>query len=149
MVLRTTARATTAENVDDVKGWLRALDAPFTVTETVTLVCDAHGDTRPTWSYVEADARAGVARRRCLSCASTVDVLDSRDRWSWPAMWCCQGCGQSIAELVAGLACTGDGASEHVDRVALATRCVECGRVDGVADLLVPHLPVDEVLAAL
>lgn len=146
MVMRTTAGAQTAESVDDLTGWLRALRAPFTVTETVLLACDGHGDTRPTWTYVEADPRAGVARRRCLSCATSVNVLDSRDRWSWPAMWSCQGCGQSIAELVAGLACTDD---DHVDWVALAARCVECGRVGGVTDLLVPHRPVTEVIAAL
>ncbi len=146
MVLRTTAGAHTAESVDDLKGWLRALESPFTVTETVTLACDAHGDTRPTWTYVEADARRGVARRRCLSCATSVGVLDSHDRWTWPAMWCCRGCGQSIAEVVAGLACAED---DHVDWVAIAGRCVECGRVEGLTDLLVPHRPIGEVVAQL
>ena len=109
--MRTSAGARTAESVDDVAGWLRSLDTPLPVTETVVLSCAGHGETRPTWTYVEADPRAGVARRRCLSCATSVSLLDSQDRWTWPAMWCCQGCGQSIAELVAGLACGGD---DHV-----------------------------------
>lgn len=146
MVLRTRGGSPTAESVDDLRDWLRALDAPFTVTETRLLACQGHGEARPTWTYVEADPHAGVARRRCLSCAAGVGVLDSDDRWTWPAMWCCSECGQSIAELVAGLACAEDG---HVDWVALAARCVGCGRLEGVTDLLVPHRPLAEVVAAL
>ena len=90
-------------DVDDLLAWLRALPSPVPVTETVVLGCDAHGDARPTWTYVEADATEGVARRRCLACAQSTYVLDSEQRWTYPPTWACQGCGHSIAEVAAGL----------------------------------------------
>jgi hypothetical protein len=61
-------------------------------------------------------------------------------------MWACKGCGQSIAELAAGLHVP-DG--EHVEWVALAARCVDCGRLEGLTDVLVDRRPLAEVLARL
>ena len=146
MVLRSVAGARTGEDVEDLRSWLRALPGAPEVHEVVTLSCAQHGDDAPTWAYVEADATAGIARRRCLACATTVHLLDSEPHWSHPPMWACQGCGQSIAELAAALHLP-DG--EHVEWVALAARCVECGRLAGLTDVVVDRRPLPEVLAAL
>jgi hypothetical protein len=110
------------------------------------LHCAQHGEDAPTWQYVEADATAGVARRRCLACATTVHLLSSEAHWTHPMMWACGGCGQSIAELAVGLNVP-DG--EHVAWAALGARCVDCGRLDGLTDVLVDRCPLAEVLAAL
>jgi hypothetical protein len=61
-------------------------------------------------------------------------------------MWACRGCGHSLAELAAGLAAP-DG--DHVDWVVLAARCVECGRVDGLTDLVLDGQPLAAVVAGL
>ena len=143
-MLSTRAGALTGEDLDDLAAWVRGLDGPVPVDEVVVLACDAHGAARPTWAYVEADAATGVARRRCLSCATTVHVLDSGARWTWPPVWACRGCGHSIVEVAAGL-----GGGERVAWVVLAARCVECGHLAGLTDLLVDGLPRDEVVAAL
>jgi hypothetical protein len=146
MVLRSFAGATTGEDVDDLRAWLRRLDGAPEVHEVVTLHCPQHGEDAPTWAYVEADAAAGVARRRCLACAATVHLLDSEAHWTHPMMWACPGCGQSIAELAVGLNVP-DG--EHVEWVALGARCVDCGRLAGMTDVVVDRRPLAEVLAAL
>ena len=146
MVLRSVAGARTGEDVEDLREWLRSLDGAPQVHEVVVLHCAQHGEDAPTWQYVEADAREGVARRRCLACAGTVHLLDSEARWSHPQMWACKGCGQSIAEVGAGLHVP-DG--EHVEWVAVGVRCVDCGRLEGLTDLVVPRRPLAEVLAAL
>ncbi|MGB8652018.1 MAG: hypothetical protein WCD35_15300 [Mycobacteriales bacterium] len=147
MVLRTRGGIRTGEDVEDLRAFLSDLggDAP-PVHESVVLGCGNHGDERPTWAYVEADAAAGVARRRCLQCARTVHLLDSESRWTHPPMWACGSCGQSIAELVAGLSLP-DG--EHVAWLVLGGRCVECGRIDGLTDMVLPDRPVAEVLSEL
>ena len=145
MVLKTVAGARTGEDVDDLRDWLLALAGGPEVTDVVVLACDRH-DEPATWTYVEADARAGVARRRCLACAHTTPLLDSDARWTHPPMWMCGGCGHSIAEVAAGLAVP-DG--EHVEWVALAGRCVECGRLSGLTDAVVARRPLAEVRARL
>ena len=146
MVLRSVSGVVTSEDVDDLRAFLKGLPSGPEVHETVALACDRHEDERPTWTYVEADAAAGVARRRCLQCAQTVHVLDSEARWTHPPMWSCGSCHQSIAEVVAGLSLP-DG--EHVGWVVLGARCVECGRVDGLTDLVLGDVPLTEVLEAL
>ena len=146
MVMRTVAGARTGEDVDDLRAWLRTLDGAPEVHETVVLHCGAHGDDSPTWAYVEADASTGIARRRCLACATTVHLLASETRWTHPPMWACKGCGQSIAELGVGLHVP-DG--RHVEWVALGARCVDCGRLDGLTDVIVDGRPLPEVLAAI
>lgn len=146
MVLKTVAGARTGEDVDDLAGWVRQLEGSPEVTEVVALSCDRHEDGEATWSLVEADPVAGVARRRCLACAHVVPMLDSADRWTHPMTWACGGCGQSIAELVVGLSAP-DG--ETVHWVALAARCVDCGRIAGLTDAVVPGLPLHEVRARL
>ena len=71
----------------------------------------------------------------------------------WPAgvacrapMWACLGCGQSIAEVAVGLHVP-DGAP--VSWLVVGARCVACGRLAGLTDLVVPDLPLDELLATL
>lgn len=144
MVLRASGRK--AEDANDLRAWLTRLPGSPAVTDTVVLACGQHGDDRPTWSYVQADAAAGVAKRRCLACGFVVSLLDSDRRWTFPSMWCCTGCGHCIAELAAGLSAP-DG--EHVEWVALAARCVECGDVAGLTDLVLPGTAVAQVVASL
>lgn len=146
MVLRTMGDIRTGDDTEDLRAFLSGLLGGPKVHETVVLGCDSHGDDRPTWAYVEADGEAGVARRRCLQCARTVGLLDSDARWTHPPMWACGSCSQSIAEVAAGLSVP-DG--ENVAWVAVAVRCVACGRLQGLTDVVVPDLPVAEVLAGL
>lgn len=146
MVLKTVPGGRTGEDVEDLRGWLRDLDGAPEVHEVVTLHCNGHGDDAPTWFYVEAEATTGLARRRCLACAQTVPLLDSEAHWTHPPMWACPGCRQSIAELAVGLHLP-DG--EHVEWVALAARCVDCGRLAGLTDVLVDRQPLAEVLTQL
>ena len=146
MVLRSVAGVPTGEDVEDLRAFVKALQGGPEVHETVVLGCGNHEDERPTWTYVEADARAGVARRRCMQCAQSVALLDSADRWTHPPMWCCKNCGQSIAEVAVGLSVE-DG--EHVTWAVIAARCVECGRIDGLTDLVLPGTPITEVLERL
>ena len=145
MALQTRMDHRTGEDSDDLCSWLLSLPTPHELTEAVTLSCDRHGDTAPTWMYVEADPAVGVARRRCLSCAHSVHLLDSEPRWTFPQMWSCSGCGHSIAEVAAGLHLVDD----TVTWVALGARCVECGRLGGLTDLVVGAVPRDEVLRQL
>jgi ribosomal protein S14 len=146
VVLRTVAGAPTGEDVADLRSWLRALDGGPQVSETVVLHCDNHEDASTTWAYAEADATSGIARRRCLACGTARALLDSADRWTHPPMWACQGCGQSIAELAVGLSLP-DG--EHVHWLALAARCVHCGRIAGLTDAVLQDQPLAEVLGRL
>ena len=145
-VQRTATSPATGEHLGELVGFLRDLPGAPPVHEVVVLSCAAHGEERPTWAYVEADARAGLARRRCVACATVVPLLDSAERWTYPPMHACRGCRQSIVEVAAGLHVP-DGA--HVGWVAVAARCVGCDRLTGLTDLVVPGLPVAEVRARL
>lgn len=146
MVLRVVGGVRTGEDVEDLRAFIKTLEGAPEVHETVVLGCGAHGDDRPTWVYVEADASSGIARRRCLQCGTGVGLLDSQERWTHPPMWACPGCGQSIAEVAAGLSMP-DG--EHVEWVVLGCRCVECGRVAGLTDVVLDKTPLAEVVAGL
>jgi hypothetical protein len=61
-------------------------------------------------------------------------------------MWSCSGCGQSIAEVAAGLHVEG---ADDVTWVALAARCVECGYIEGLTDFNVDPTSVDALAANL
>ncbi len=136
----------TGEDSEDLLTWLNGLSGAQPIHQTRLLACDKHGDERPTWQYVEADAAEGVARRRCLVCANVVGVLDSDERWTHPPMWACVGCGHSIMEVAAGLSTPTD---DVVSWVVLGVRCPECGRLSGVTDFVVDNLPLDQVLSEL
>ena len=146
VVLRSVAGVWTGEDVEDLRSWLLALGSGPEVHEAVVLHCDRHDDSDATWAYAEADASSGIARRRCLACGAARSLLDSEQRWTHPPMWACRGCRQSIAELAVGLHLP-DG--RHVRWLALAARCVHCGRLDGLTDALVADQPLDEVLSRL
>ena len=137
------------EDSDDLRHWLEALTGCPPVTMTLLSRCanPVHaGDDAMTWFYVEADAARGIARRRCLACGGVHHLLDSEAHWSYPPMHACVTCGQSMFEMAVGLHVT-DGTV--VTWAAVAVRCVGCGRLDGVTDMNVPGLSVDEVRAGL
>lgn len=144
MVLRVVQGIRTGEDVEDLRAFLSELPDSPPVHDSVVLGCENHGDERPTWTYVEADVREGVARRRCLQCATSVWVLDSESRWTHPPMWQCGTCHQSIAEVAVGFSVP-DG--ENVSWAVVGARCVECGRIDGLTDFVVANRPLTEVLA--
>jgi len=137
------------EDSDDLQHWLEGLKGcpPVNVTLLARCTNPVHeGDDPVTWFYVEADSANAVARRRCLACGMVHHVLDSEEHWTHPPMHACGTCGQSMFEVAFGLHVSG-GAT--VSWLAVAVRCVGCGRLDGVTDMNVPDLPVDEVRAAL
>jgi hypothetical protein len=137
------------EDSDDLRTWLEGLKGcpPVNVSLLARCANPVHdGDEAMTWFYVEADAANAVARRRCLACGDVHHLLDSADHWTHPPMHACQTCGQSMFELAVGLHVD---AGTTVSWLAVAVRCVGCGRLDGVTDMNVPNLPVDEVRAAI
>lgn len=149
MVRRQVAGAPTGEDVEDLRGWLRELPGSPEVHEVVVLACHGpHPDEAepPVWAYAEGDPRTGLARRRCLACGTSVALLDSGQRWTHPPMYACAGCSCSIVEVAAGLHLP-DG--DHVEWVAVGVRCVECGRLAGLTDMVVAPTPVAEVLSRL
>jgi len=135
---------------DGLGGWLRGLSGCPQVTDTAVLECrsarhDGQAE-RPTWFFCEADAAHGVARVRCVACGQARGLLDSDAHWTYPPMHACPGCAQSMVEVAVGVHAEPDRA---VTWAVVAVRCVACGRVDGMTDLHVPRLPLDEVLATL
>ena len=148
MTLRTAGGHQTAESVEDLAQWLHNLRGCPEVNRTVIMQCrrPAHGDEPGAWFYVEADRAEGVARLRCLGCGHAHPVLDSEERWTFPATWACITCGQSIAEVVFGLHVEN---GETVTWIAAGVRCVNCGDLSGVADFVVGARAVDDVIASL
>ena len=151
MTLRSVAGNRIGEDIADLETWLRDLDGCPTVTHTHVLTCrnEVHDDPA-TWFYVEADPGQGVVRRRCLACGLVVATLDSEARWSHPHMWSCASCGQSIAEVAAGIHAPGDDEEPGpVSWLAIGVRCVGCGMLAGVTDFVVPGSSYGEVADAL
>jgi hypothetical protein len=142
-------RAVIAEDAADLRAYLHGGAHEPAVTHSLALRCPAHGPDAGSWFYVEADAAAGVARRRCVACARTTSLLDSAQRWTYPSMCVCAGCGQSLFELAAGIALDSADAADagRVRWLTLAGRCVECGRVRDLVDTAVPLLTVGDVAA--
>jgi hypothetical protein len=134
-------------SVEDLLQWLRDLDDCPPISWAVKAQCrnDVHGDDPSTWFYVEADARAGVGRLRCLACGAVKPLLDSEAHWTFPPVWACRDCRQSIAEVGFGVHAD-DGLATWM---VVGARCVECGRVAGMTDLVVPDVPVDDFVDSL
>lgn len=147
MVMRTVGTRHTAEDTEDLVIWVRELTGCPAVTQTTLAACDhpSHGDEPATWFYVEADAEAGVARLRCLSGGHTKEVHDSAEHWTFPGVWSCLGCHQSIAEVVYGI----HDEAGTAKWLVLAARCVECGDVAGLTDIVLGETPLDDLLAKL
>lgn len=147
MTLRSVSGHQTAESADDLQDWLRRLDDCPPVARTLLARCtrEQHGDEPGTWFYAEADAAAGVARLRCLSCGDMRPVLDSAARWTYPPTWACFNCSQSIGEVAYGLDET-DGTTSWL---VMAVRCVDCGHLQGLTDFVVPATDTDTLAAML
>jgi hypothetical protein len=145
--MRTAGNRHTAEDTEDLATWVRGLTDCPPVTQTTFAMCShaSHGDEPATWFYVEADAEAGVARLRCLAGGHVSDLLDSAEHWTYPGVWSCPSCSQSIAEVVYGIHDEAGTATWLV----MALRCVECGDVAGATDVLTGEMPLDELLARL
>jgi len=147
VVMRTVGTRHTAEDIEDLDVWVRSLTGCPPVTQTAFAACthDSHGDEPAMWFYVEADPRAGVARLRCLSGGHARDIANSGEYWTFPHVWSCLSCSQSIAEVVYGI---------HDDAgtakwLVIAVRCVECGDVAGLTDIVLGEVPIDSLLAEL
>jgi coenzyme F420-reducing hydrogenase gamma subunit len=147
VTLRTIGTHKKAESVDDLVEWLWALRGCPPIKRTVVARCtrQVHGSEPATWFYVEADAHQGVARTRCLACGDARPLLDSADRWTYPPVWSCSTCAQSIAEVAFGISEEGGVATW----LAMAVRCVECGEVQGLTDAIVPGVAEESFAASL
>jgi len=146
MALRILHGRPMAEDVSDVEAWLSALTGCPEISSTRVAGCANHGDEDSNWFYVEADPHEGIARLRCIGCGRVHHLLDSEERWSYPATWSCPGCQHSIAEVVLGAHEVDTGP----DWVAIAVRCVECGHVEGVTDAVIaePGTAFDSLFSA-
>lgn len=147
MVMRTAGHRHTAETVLDLVQWVEALEGAPEIARTKQAMChhESHGDEPATWFYAEADSVEGVARLRCLAGGHVQHILDSEQRWTFPHMWSCVSCSQAIAEIVYGV---------HVENakatwVVLAARCVECGDVAGLTDIVITPTDLDEFVDSL
>jgi hypothetical protein len=153
MALQTLAGhdAAVGENSDDLCLWLRRLQDCPRVDQTVLLSCanPAHGGDSATWFYVEADVGQGLARRRCVACASEHTLLHSGEEWTFPQMHACLGCGQSMVELAAGLHLEQAEDRDFVTWVVVGCRCVACGQVAGLTDIRPIPVAPEHILAAL
>jgi hypothetical protein len=149
VVLRTVGNRTVAETADDVVTWLERLTGCPPVSHTKIAVCThpSHGEdvAAAGWFYVEGDPTEGVARLRCLSGGHANDLLDSADRWTYPGVWACPSCSQSIAEVVYGI----NDEMGVAHWLFVAVRCVECGDVNGLTDMAAGDIPLEELLSKL
>jgi hypothetical protein len=147
MALSTVAGHRVGEDVEDLQVWLRELTGcpPITHTLAATCVNELHAGDPSLWFYVEADPRRGIARRRCVGCASVRSVLDSERHWTYPPMWACGACGNSLCEVAFGVHADESPDGLVVSWLAVAVRCVQCGRFAGLTDIAVPRLRLDEV----
>ena len=138
----------TADSIAGLAEWLTDLPGGPLVNRVHVAECmlPVHRDGAASWWYIEADAHAGVARLRCLACGDARPVLDSAERWTFPAAWSCGTCAQSIAEVAFGMHLEDD---DSVTWVAVGVRCVNCGEIGGVTDLVVGGMPLADALAAL
>lgn len=139
---------TVGDAADDLLAWLRRLESCPPVSEAVLVGCRHDDADAVGWSYIEADAAAGVARRRCVACAVSISLLDSDERWTYPPMFCCPLCQGSIVELGVALS-SRDRSDAAIAWLAVGVRCVGCGVIKGVTDFCIEARPGHEVIAAL
>ena len=137
MTVRTRSGNPVGEDVADLHAWLTSLPLPLPVHRTQQLVCAApgHGPEEGTWLFVEADAATSVARCRCVGCGAAQWVGESEAHWTYPHMWSCPACANSLAEVVAGLSL------DDADRpgwLVLGARCTVCGTLAGLTDMTLP-----------
>jgi hypothetical protein len=64
-------------------------------------------------------------------------------------MWACDNCRTSLCEVAFGVHAEPAADGPQVSWLAMAVRCVECGRCAGVTDVVVPALPLAEVGRAI
>lgn len=140
------AESWSGEEATDLLQWLSELSGCPPVTHPKVLLCERHEDDPLFCGYVQADAVEGVARRRCVACAQVTDFVDSGERWTFPDTHECPACCQSLVELAVGVSADEEG---HAHWLALAARCVGCGRITGLTDAVLHGEPVDEILAAV
>jgi hypothetical protein len=136
----------TADEAGDLLQWLSELTDCPTVTHPMVLQCERHVDDPQFCGYVQADPREGLARRRCVACAQVTDLAGDDGRWTFPETHECPACCQSLVELAVGVSADEEG---HARWLALAARCVGCGRISGLTDAVLDGRPVEEVLASV
>ena len=136
----------TGDEASDLLQWLSELPDCPPITHPMVLRCERHEDDPEFCGYVQADPREGVARRRCVACAQVTDLVDSGERWTFPETHECPGCCQSLVELAVGVSADSGG---HAHWLALAARCVGCGRISGLTDAVLHGEPLEEVLASV
>ena len=152
MTVRTTVDHVIGESADDLRAWTRSLDGCPPVTHTILAACPApsHGLEKPTWFFPTGEADEGIAQLRCVSCGLATDILDSAEHWTFPHMWGCLTCGQSMAEVVLGLHAedkSEDASGPLVSWLAVTLRCTTCGRLDGLTDMYVANVPLEAIVA--
>jgi hypothetical protein len=136
----------TGDEASDLLQWLTELSGCPPITHPKVLLCERHVDEPQFTGYVQADPQEGVARRRCVACAQVTDLIDSGERWTFPDTHECPSCCQSLVELAVGVSADDDG---HAHWLALASRCVGCGRISGLTDAVLHGEPVEQVLASV
>lgn len=153
VTVRTLVDHVIGESADDLRAWTRALEGCPAVTHTILAACpaEAHGGEKPTWFFPAGDPDAAIAQLRCVACGTATDVLDSSEHWTFPHTWACLSCSQSMAEVVLGL--HAEDASEDalgpvVTWLAVTVRCTSCGRLDGLTDMYVAHVPLETIVSS-
>ncbi len=135
------------EDSADLLAWFGKLQDCPAVTQPVLLHCECRPDNpEPFCGYVQADPHTGIARRRCVACARMTSLFDSDERWTFPETFECPSCHQSLMEIAAGISTADDGRPSWL---ALAARCVGCGRISGLTDRLIHDRSLDDVLAGV
>ena len=142
------------DNPDDLRAWVLALAGGPGVTHVQVQHCRedaAHGEDRPFWFFAEADGRHGVVRLRCVACGQAHSLFDSDERWTYPPMFACATCAQSMLEVAIGVHAEPDSDGRPVVTwAAVGSRCVMCGRLEGLTDVLLaqPH-PLEDIDSVL
>lgn len=132
--------AAIGQSADDLRAWTLALEGGPGVTHVQIQHCRgdaAHGEERPFWFFAEADPHEGLIRLRCVACGDARGLFDSDRQWSYPPMHACLSCEQSMMEISVGVhAEESAGRAPVVTWAVIGARCVMCGRMEGLTDVL-------------